>query len=348
MLIIVEGPDLAGKTTLVRALAEYLTRLHPSNTVTVRRAGPPTSHPLDEYVTPLLGYRPGRGQHVICDRWHWGERVYPKLLNRPTQYDDAVHRYVELFLQSRGAIVVNVTCDELTLRRRYASRGDGLVTVSQLGALRRAYLDVQRSSVLSGLLTAVPPMSYESTDAYDLSELTHSITRVASAASHLTTDLNEYATYVGHPHPELLLLGDVRHEYATAPDVRTAAAAAGDLRPAFMPYASTSGHYLLRALTTPVLPTPLHQHRVGLMNVCDVDDAEAAWRAVGRPDAVLLGANAQGAFPEVPAHWAFRIRHAPHPQYVRRFFNDQLHRYRDQLIYDDEVSWRRDVSASGR
>ena len=49
MLIIVEGPDGAGKTTLVAALATALRASSDSASVDVLHRGPPVAHPLLEY-----------------------------------------------------------------------------------------------------------------------------------------------------------------------------------------------------------------------------------------------------------------------------------------------------------
>jgi hypothetical protein len=342
VLIIVEGPDLAGKSTLVEAIEDAIHLTCPDDVVNVTSAGPPTMHPLDEYVTPLLGYRPGRDIHVICDRWHWGERVYPMLLGRHTEYDLATHRYVEYFLQSRGAIVVQVVCDDDTLAQRHRRRGDDLVELHQLPALRVAYVRAQRESILNGLITDVPP----SRQGGDLNALALRIIKFARQAEHLAVPLSQYTTYVGHPAPELLLLGDVRHEYRDVPRAELATHCASDRRPAFMPYPATSGQYLLRALTMTNLLV-VNEFRVGIMNACDVDDASAAWTTLGCPEVVTLGTKAADCL-EVPWHWQTYVRRAPHPQYVRRFFSSRIAEYRNQLLLGESVSWRRDTTVTGR
>lgn len=98
MLIILEGPDGAGKSTLAQELAAHLGRTT-SDKVEVWHRGAPTHHPLEEYLLPLLSYRPGTGHHLILDRWHWGEAVYPKILNRPTQLGDAAWWSIEAYLR---------------------------------------------------------------------------------------------------------------------------------------------------------------------------------------------------------------------------------------------------------
>ena len=114
MLIICEGPDSVGKSSLAARFKQHVERGSGvgESGVELLHKGPPVLHPLDEYVVPLLHYRPFRGEHVVCDRWHWGEGVYPQVFPRSTQFDDAVRYYTELFLMSRGAYVVHVSGPE--------------------------------------------------------------------------------------------------------------------------------------------------------------------------------------------------------------------------------------------
>lgn len=304
-MIIIEGPDLVGKTTFAEALHRYLSESDGRAEVVRLRRGPPTAHPLDEYETPLLDYRPRRTpgtldvgrRHVICDRWHLGELVYPRVLGRSTQLDDAVRRHVELFLMARGALVVQLVASADTLAARLASRGDDLVGASHLPALVDAYDEVNthlaRVVLHSGDLTA------------------HHAGNVAAVARNLelaAAPLADFVTYVGPVGPDVLLLGDVRHEFRhghPAPDDPRR------LLPAFGPYPTTSGHYLLSTLDPGV--------RYGVANACDVDDPHALWRTLGCPPVVALGRRADRRL---------KMRHGvvPHPQHWRRFY----HAYRDE------------------
>jgi thymidylate kinase len=138
LLIILEGPDGAGKSTLAREIADQLC----PHVVKMLHAGPPTAHPIDEYVTPLLDYRPGAGSHIICDRWHLGEMVYPQILERPTQWNIGIERLVHRFLRSVGACVVLLQPTLSELRTRLDVRGDDLITSLQLEDITRAYANL--------------------------------------------------------------------------------------------------------------------------------------------------------------------------------------------------------------
>lgn len=297
MLIIIEGSDCVRKSTLVNRLAERLGQLHPGEQLDLRHAGPPTSHPLDEYVSPLLDYRPLRERHVVCDRWHLGETVYPAIFNRESRFDLAVQAHTELFLRSRGALLVHVDAAVDDVARCLTTRGDDLVNPEQASVILQEFRTRAGASLLPTVVL----------NGYDVSEdAVNVILRQARTLEHISRDLGQFTTYVGSRVPRLLLLGEVRigHEKGD----RT------DLRPAFQPYGATSGHYLLTQLIAEYGYGSLRN--VGLANACDEDDHELLWQTLRRPSTVALGRQAQRRTP-----WA--AVNAAHPQFRRRFhFND--------------------------
>lgn len=318
MLIILEGPDGAGKSTLADMLREELEQRLDlgANDVRMLHSSVPMEHPLDEYVMPLVDYRPESGEHIICDRWHWGEWVYPRVLRRDTSYNPGVHYYTELFLQSRGAIVVHVSDDVATLKQRIEERGDWLIKPSQLSDLRSGFFDLmQRNTILNGMSVVSSGINGTTID---------KIITMAAQASRACHVINRYVTYVGHPRPNVLLFGDVRGKEIDW----------SNERPAFMPYGGTSGGYLLSTLARSTFKKEL---RIGIANACDVDSPESVWRDTGFPQIVALGNNARMRLDKLKYR---RVRFAPHPQFVRRFHNRRVDEYYDQLVYGVEASWR--------
>lgn len=319
MLIIVEGPDGAGKSTLIQRLVNELGDTNPRDKVEVLKKGPPhpTQHPLDEYVTPLLSYRPGLGHHIICDRWHVGEWIYPEVLGRTTQADRAVWYYTEMFLASRGALVFYPRTPVDVIKERVTRRGDDLVAVHQLAKVFAGY-DYMRDQHLL-------PYRHWTVDT------THAVQTVLVHGRHrenMAKRLNTLTTYVGPPAPEWLLVGDIRIGTYD-----------GDLRPAFMPYRSTSGHYLFSALRR-------HQFTsLGVINANDVDDAVwAQYDIFHDVDTVTLGNHARGKM-----NGAGRDHPGvPHPQYVRRFHNKQGDAYAEAIeqarVGKDMITWRPSTS----
>lgn len=303
MLLLVDGPDCVGKTYLVNALAQRLGARSRDSQVTRLHAGPPTQHPLNEYELPLLRYRPSTTTHVICDRWHLGELVYPGVLDRPSKLDDAVLRHIELLLASRGALQVVLTPDEDEVRACLARRGDPVFDPALTGAVLRGFTDAVSRTTLPTVWLK------DRVDDDTLNVIIQEGEYHAVSCQHLRT----LVTYVGGPRPGLLLLGDVR-KTGSHPT---------DRRPAFMPYPATSGHYLMGALD--VDPADV-LGGVGVVNACDVDDPRAAWELLDRPITVTLGRAAQRV-----ASWA--DRHAPHPQWQRRFRYHERAAYRELLLF---------------
>lgn len=149
MLLICEGGDGVGKSTLVGDVTDTLREMYPGDTVEVWRKGPPKSHPIEEYVTPLLSYQPGRRHHIICDRWHIGELVYPKIFGRTSQFDAETFAYVESFLKSRGAYLSYIQRDHVDVINTLTTRGDDLVIAEQAIPILLAFQRGYRASTLT-------------------------------------------------------------------------------------------------------------------------------------------------------------------------------------------------------
>lgn len=308
MLIICEGPDLAGKTTFLNRLHEELQRFRPGDDVLRLHAGPPMSRTaLDEYEVPLLPYRPGEGRHVLIDRWHWGEQVYPKLLGRKSITDHAQHLHIELFLRSRGALVIHVTAPAEILAERFRARGDELLDLSGIELARKAFYYTDAASILSTRLLVNTGITRHTSDYLRL-YLQH-----AQSLAQEAQLLNEFVTYVGPNAPSVLLLGDVR---GGSTDRHGAL-------PAFMPYKRSSGFFLLDTLAC-FTNRELSRASIGIANANDVDDPQELWERLACPDAVALGHAAYKTTSEF-------TELAWHPQYARRFHHHDQQGYLNRL-----------------
>lgn len=319
MLIIVEGCDGAGKTHLIKRIKR---RLAPSNTysdsdaLTVLHCGPPTGDPLDEYVAPLLDYVYYREpQRIICDRWHWGEMIYPTVFNRSSKMDAARWRYIELFLMSRGAVVVWVDTDMNTIVDTINKRGDAMITTKDAGYIIDRYHEVSQMSLLPSMRV------HRSVNVEEIVEFA-----LDATARHAY--MSTFSTFVGSSRPHTLFVGDVRNRRN-----------AHDRGTAFMPYGGTSGHYLLSNLPDWFFVQP---DRIALVNACDVDDIEDVMRNVVPRYVVALGHNAHRKLSRsnVPFFGS-----APHPQFIRRFYHKSGEAYGGMLsdvgIFGrDERKWR--------
>lgn len=339
MLIILEGPDGAGKSTLAADLVEALALAYPHDSVQLRKTGPPppNAHPLDLYETPLLNYRPGSGDpggphHVVCDRYHVGEWIYPAILGRPSRADDPSWLHLDLFLASRGALLVYVDTPVRELERTLRERGDELISPD-----RSAEISVEYERTMK--YTRLPVYRTGRSNPFAASEIISQARLLEARAAAVT----RFETFVGSPHARFLLLGDVRHALRRIPRVTLRGFGARGYGPAFGPLPGTSGHYLLSHL-----PPALWDRGLALANACDADDVGELRAALGWPPTVALGVNAwrslcdsiTGAEPRE----AGPIGAAPHPQYVRRFHHRQGWSYgrviQSALAGVNELDWR--------
>lgn len=324
MLIILEGPDCAGKTTFAERIVNAIKRAEPDSDVTLFHRGPPQVHPLDEYVAPLLDYRPATNRHVVCDRWHVGETIYPALFDRRTDMTEDVLLYVEKFLRSRGALLVLCVAEPARLVDCALARDDqrdARTVTSALDSFNR--YATSRTQLPTLTLDVSDPDRVTDADVADVVDY-------AIDEEYLAEPLNPFTTYVGPHRPQLLLFGDRRGP------------ASVDLShyaqwPAFVPRPSTSGSWLFTTLLLDELRVPSHRlllNQVGIANACDVDDPYELWSTLGKPEAVALGINAHRALRA--AHVEYR--RVPHPQYYRRFKHTHRSEYFDALFTTKEIT----------
>lgn len=320
MLIILEGPSGTGKTEISERITEEINARYPDDTVEVWRPGPPSCHALDAYVVPLLGYRPTPpaylgpdrvarrtpGHHVICEGWHWGELVAAVTHGRASTVNNAVFEYIEMFLASRGAYLVNLVRDAEGIADDLKTRGDAepdFVTVSReitayssLAYLTR--LDVREAHVEEdGMASAIVAGAH-----------------MEEVKAH---SLTPFTTYVGPPQPDVLLIGNTR-----GPGIR-------DPRtPAFLPYPSTCGDTLMNALVR--IPRTSDSLPIALVNGCDVDDLDAVIRETSPRHVVTLGNEAFRCADITGCPSLKHVStgaHLPHPASLASRYGDPLDLY---------------------
>jgi energy-coupling factor transporter ATP-binding protein EcfA2 len=312
MFIILEGPDGAGKTTLANQLRKLIEHQVPGALTYQLHRGVPTEHPLDEYLRSVYKYRPGGNQYIICDRWHWGESVYPELLQRPTKLDFPARWAIDAYLKRLGTVVVLVDQFDADYIATYAERGE-FEMITQLTDTKAAFAATAATSHLPFMM-------------FNWKDPAHSrrqeVIEVAAGIAVAYKDLNRFTTYCGPRYPQWLLFGDVRHNSRDQvhSEFESRKQEQRNLDPAFVPFPATSGHYLLSSIE---YLDPKVRESIGWANACDVDDPVDLWRTLGSPRVVALGRNAQRKLDELGVPHGSTA----HPQFARRFHSRKKDSY---------------------
>lgn len=256
MLIVLEGCDGTGKTTL----ADLLLETHQGSSEIIHK-GPIKRHPLQEYEWDLRGYDRTRLDHlVVCDRWHVGELVYGPLYRGRSTMTGAQQRHIEMFLQSRGAVRMVVDALPATIIRRLRDRGEDLLEESHVGLVYDFYRD------------------YAEHNGWDLIK-SHDDVEPIIERSHVAQEevfqLELLKSYVGPTRPDVLIAGDHPPSLANGIGLTTA----------FAPHQGSIGSWVMHAIKD--IPN------VGLLNTAVDPNLDVAMNVLRFPRLITLGAHAR-------------------------------------------------------
>lgn len=98
-IVILEGADGTGKTTLARTLQ------HLTGARYLRPTGPRRTQLAYDLARLSLATRLAQDQLVVVDRWWLSEQVYGRVFRGGPQYDDEA-RALDAYLQRAGAVTV--------------------------------------------------------------------------------------------------------------------------------------------------------------------------------------------------------------------------------------------------
>lgn len=314
MLIIIEGTDASGKSTLVAEVQRQLAASYPDATVEFFHKSKPAELTrrwvLNDYVQSIEA-SDWSARMGVADRWHWGEATYAPLKRPATNKDGfgllgvAGWRWTELFLMSRGVAQFLLYQPLDVIEARLASRGDDYVSVEELESILAMYEHALVSSSLAGVLS--PP-------AESLDTVASFATLVIDIAERMQDDylaLRQFPSYIGPRYPKVLLVGD-RQNITKRYEKET--------KLPFMPVDGNSGEFLLSALPEEAWKV------VGIVNANDIDmqTLDALWDTIGKPPIVALGRMAERALIAADIdHYVTTY----HPQHVRRFFHSEKQEY---------------------
>lgn len=304
MLIIIEGVDRTGKSTL----AETICKIADAKLV---HSSKPSGHPLETYEGDLMSYDPRRDR-LVLDRWHIGERVWPTIFGRESEYDMPMFKHTEMFLRSRGAVVV------------YAERTDHEQWARELAEFNEPINGVTGAHARH-LFDEALVQRYWNEQSYNFHKdnvhhFARTITKRAEREARDSAKILDVTTeYVGSMRPRTLLIGERQNDgpgaVLTSPNLP------------FVPYRGTSGHFMWDDLE--------YWQDLGACNATKKDGTPenlvALWRALGRPTVVALGKKAAARANEELCEF-LDVREIPHPQYVRRFKRAEGHGYYARLL----------------
>lgn len=147
MLIIIEGPDLCGKTFLARRLVEDINSQ--GQVAEYLHASAPKSDDAHvEYLLPLKWYVPGDGASAVIDRWHIGEAVWPRVFGRPSIMGPRDFDDIEYELKFRGALLVRCERPVRTLAKDLRTKRDEPISDTQASEVLWAFDAAYRRSIL--------------------------------------------------------------------------------------------------------------------------------------------------------------------------------------------------------
>jgi hypothetical protein len=324
LLIVLEGVDLGGKSTLARELQRW----HRGPSTLLHQGPPPDLDLVELYERPLLDpvFRKRALSPldlVILDRWETGELVYGPLFRGASRLSAGQALHVDLLLRSLGAVRVLAQPKLASVvKSRYRTRGDDLLDYHDVDHVHAFYEGHAWYHDWVRGVAFDDPVDIGAHHAHRPSDLLLSAESATLAASRL----EPYPGYLGHPWPDALLVGERR---ADGPGARPAPWT----DKAFTPLGRHScGQWLLDALESVGLL------RVGLANAHEPGmDVGALWAELSYPVVVALGNAAAIALTErgVP------FGRVPHPQYARRFKYKEFEWYAARLAEEARKGrWR--------
>lgn len=302
MIIILEGPDGAGKTTLSRQLRERIPAL--SNAIYAHEGPPPLNvNVLEHYASIVL--QADNFEHAIIDRLAMGETIYGPILRGDDRLGALGWTLMRrLFLARRVVHIVCLPPYDVTYANWYQKRARGeelFEAVSKFDEVYTAYEDK---------IDRAHDHVYDYTDpnAWKFLESRLLMTTVAKPLPE---------GYIGDPHGVVLFVGDAGADVGCVID---------------LPFFATVGSSLY-------LHEALSRARIGLFGVQLVNafrhdgTPNEIENVVGRR-VVALGNNAARMLKRA----CVEHRVIPHPQYWRRFRHYEIDTY--ATLLSGEQLWR--------
>lgn len=140
MLIIIEGADKTGKTTLAQEISKRLGYKYV-------HFGVPGPSPADEYAKFLIDLK----EPTVCDRFFYGEMIYGPLLRGRSLIKPLQRTVIERLCRSKSAVLIHAKTPLAIVSERLRLMGDDIITQEKNEAAYEAFESLLATSSLPKL-----------------------------------------------------------------------------------------------------------------------------------------------------------------------------------------------------
>lgn len=283
MLIVIEGPDRVGKSTMASTLRTRMVAGLNRRVVTIHRGAPKdTDHPLRDYALPISTYSPttptDRMTHsMVTDRWHLGDLVYGPIYRGECRQTLQMIAYTEALITARGGIRLHMTADPAIIMKRIENEGEDnsylkLADVSHVVASFRQVCDGADGAWIRTDTTGWTDESYTVRAADKLID-----TALKTEAMALPIHLSD-SDYVGPLRPRFLVVGNDTETRRSGHGDRTSYAA-------FTPWEGSIAEYLIGCM----LESGMNMFSDTGLTKTNGYSLGALHKALGQPSIIALG-----------------------------------------------------------
>jgi len=290
MLIIIEGPDKSGKTTLARKIEE---RFHYQYTH--------FSSPGDDPALEYASFFSSISSPTVCDRSYFGERVYGPLLRGASKISDLQYAVIERICRLKGAIFIYASTP---LKVCQARLRDNLH--NEKISLENNIKAWDRFKNLIHFCNIYPMLYYDATKQASLDKLLLRLEQLLPPFKSHATLARSCCSGIGTIYGEkIVFVGDKLNTMTTWLN---------------LPFdGGPSSNYLYQQFKEAEVP----EDRVYLCNAFNLTKMEVAFLNLEKTTWISLGIEADRKLNE------FGVKHQaiPHPQYWKRFHAHESEAY---------------------
>ncbi len=132
-MLVIEGADLVGKTTLAMELIRRGTQYGPA---VYRKLGLLPGHwnYKSDYINMMSPL-------VVIDRFYLSELIYGRVCRNYTPLTDKIVAELNDYLGLVGGLTLIITADNAVLDEQYVKRGDDMYKLNQIKEVNAAYIE---------------------------------------------------------------------------------------------------------------------------------------------------------------------------------------------------------------